>query len=130
MKRGCGVMKAKKNACHKLKNHRGESIAEVLIALLVSSLGMLLLATMISASARVIRTSRDAMKNYMSSDNLIILQNESSDTVKILYGTITVKDSSDNNYALWDGGSSDIDAAYYRSTSAGNGYPVISYRKR
>ena len=115
-----------KHVIQKLKNRRGESIAEVLIALLVSALGMLLLATMISASAKVIQKSKEAMREYVRSENALVEQNSSNsyDT-----GSVSIS-SSDFNNKLWDGASSDFTVLYYVNSSASTGRPSISYRIR
>ena len=53
-----------KKALAKLKNKSGETIAEVLVALLVSSLGLVILASMINASTNIIAKSRSLMEEY------------------------------------------------------------------
>ena len=53
----------------RLKGTRGETIAEVLIALLISSMGMLMLAGMIFASGRIITKSRESMESYIAAEN-------------------------------------------------------------
>ena len=53
----------------KLKSRAGESIAEVLIALLVSSIGLVMLASMISTSGSIIKKSRDALEHYYEDAN-------------------------------------------------------------
>jgi hypothetical protein len=53
-----------KKALAKLKNKSGETIAEVLVALLVSSLGLVMLASMINASTNIIAKSRSLMEEY------------------------------------------------------------------
>ena len=51
----------------KLKSRMGETLAEVLIALLISAIGMLMLATMIMSSSNSIERSRKALETYYSS---------------------------------------------------------------
>lgn len=46
----------------KLASQRGESLAEVLVAILISSLGMLMLASAISSSYNIVRQGRAATK--------------------------------------------------------------------
>ena len=50
----------------KLQSKRGESLSEVLIALLISALALTILASMISASSNIVMTSRRALENYYS----------------------------------------------------------------
>ena len=56
----------KKSTIEKLKEHAGETITEVLIALLISTIGLLMLATMINSSGNSISKSRTLLENYYS----------------------------------------------------------------
>ena len=60
----------------KLINNSGESIAEVLIALLVSSLALVILASMISSTQSIVSTSKEATKNYILEENRLIERGE------------------------------------------------------
>ena len=53
----------------KLKSQAGESIGEVLIALLISSLALVMLASMISATNNMVKNSDTAMKDYYACCN-------------------------------------------------------------
>lgn len=53
----------------KLKSNRGESIAEVLIALTVTSLAAMVFAGAISASSRIIQQSKAAAATYIAEEN-------------------------------------------------------------
>lgn len=48
----------------KIRNTHGESIAEVLIALLISALALLMLATMISSTMKMVTKSKEKMESY------------------------------------------------------------------
>ena len=61
----------KSRLVEKLKSNSGESIAEVLVALLIASFGLLLLATMITASVRLIQNGDEYMNNYYENINRI-----------------------------------------------------------
>ena len=50
----------------KLKNRAGETLSEVLIALLIAALALTILANMISASSKMILDSRRRLENYYS----------------------------------------------------------------
>ena len=56
-----------KKMMKKLKSQAGETIAEVLIALLISTIALLMLATMINSSANSIQKSRDILESYYNS---------------------------------------------------------------
>ena len=47
----------------KLRGRAGESLAETLIATLIAALALTMLAGAIGSAARIINTSRDAMKD-------------------------------------------------------------------
>ena len=55
----------------KLRSQAGESIAETLIALLISSLALLMLAGAITAATRVVDRSKVAIKDYYVADNVL-----------------------------------------------------------
>lgn len=55
-------MKMKK----KLHSEKGDSIAEVLVALLISALALVMLASMITSSARMITNSKTILNDYYS----------------------------------------------------------------
>jgi hypothetical protein len=59
MKRLCSAVR------HKLAGSRGESITEVLVAVLISSVALVMLASMIATSARLIQRS----KNYLGGED-------------------------------------------------------------
>lgn len=96
-------------AKRKIKNENGESLAEVLIAVLVSALGMVLLASMITHSASIITRSKDHFQNYIEKENELVLAS---------------KDDGDNGYIKLDNISltkedgNKIDVKYYTNTEA------------
>ena len=55
-----------KKMMKKLKSQAGETIAEVLIALLISTIALLMLAAMINSSSNSILTARNTMQAYYS----------------------------------------------------------------
>ena len=77
--------------CRKLKNRAGETISEVLIALLISSLGLVMLASLITASSRTIGRSREALEAYYSESS----KNEGSITI-----TLKEKDKDEYSYGV------------------------------
>ena len=52
----------------KMRNQLGESIGETLIALLISSLALLMLAGAISTAGRIITTNRNSMSTYYETE--------------------------------------------------------------
>lgn len=102
----------------KLKSKSGESITEVLVALLVSSLGLMILAGMISSSFRLISGSRNAVERYVDAQNELVERDDGG-----AEGTLRV--SSDDFNRLTDDDETDINVYYYKNDVAGR--PVISY---
>lgn len=107
----------------KLKERKGESVAEALVSLVIASLGMVLLAGMITASVNLITESRDTISDYVTADNRLETREGSA-----LSGTASVKDDTGREMRLTDGdASSQIPVYYYSNTEIGS-TPVISYR--
>ena len=68
----------------KLRGRRGESIAEVLVAMLVGCLGLMLLASMITATANLVTKSRKSMDDYYTAGNtLSAMTGASEDEIKV-----------------------------------------------
>lgn len=56
----------------RLRDDRGESLAEVLIALLVSSLALVMLALMVQSTNAMVQMSKDSMHRYMKANNGVV----------------------------------------------------------
>ena len=104
----------KRRVFRKLNSRAGESIAETLIALLISALALLMLAGAISAAARVVTTSKVAMDEYYAADAGIV-QHETGEFVVSGEATVSLA-----------GGSYPI--TYFENDRLGNA-PVVSYVK-
>lgn len=55
----------------KLRENKGETIAEVLIALLISSIALVMLASMISATVNLVTKSKEKMKDYYKANSVL-----------------------------------------------------------
>lgn len=53
----------------RLKNRRGETITEVLVALLISALALTMLAAMIASASKMVEQSRDRLDGYYKAEN-------------------------------------------------------------
>ena len=53
----------------RLRDRRGESIAEVLVALLISAVSLLMLASLIATSTRLVRSSEALMETYYAAND-------------------------------------------------------------
>ena len=115
-------MKRENRFLRRLKSRAGETITEVLIATLVSALGMALLAGMITASLSIMNRSREAALEYFESENA--LETRSDDSVHD--GTVTLTGAS-GSVKLTDGAAADVRVSYV-SRQIGK-TTAISYRK-
>ena len=70
------MKRLRKLICSKLKSQSGESLSEVLIAVLVSTLGLTLLAGMITSSVKIIQSSKKNFNVYMDEENKLVEQLE------------------------------------------------------
>ena len=113
----------------KLHNNRGDSIAEVLVALLISSLALVMLASMITSSARMITTSKAKLNDYYRETEALCtyaqtsgasshITIKSSDTI-----TVSYKDASDNTHTK------DYNVAKSCVNTEFSNTPVVSFKK-
>ncbi len=65
-------MKHRENSIYeKLRSRAGESISETLVALLISSLALVMLAAMITSTSRVVKQSKLKMDDYYQACSLL-----------------------------------------------------------
>ena len=67
----------------RLRSRSGESLGETLVALLVATLALMLLAGMISAATRITLKSKSDFAVYTNGENAIVEQNVASGTVSV-----------------------------------------------
>ena len=107
----------------KLRSRAGESIAEVLIALLIAALAMATLAGMIGATYSMVEKSKSTMKSYVDANNQLVLQSSGGENGK---ATMAIGDAP---LKLNDADANEsVDVVYY-SNSQISGKTVISYEK-
>ena len=94
----------RKQISRKLKSSAGESIAETLVALLISALALVMLAGAISATARMIILSDKQMGKYYEADANLVQQPTSGKTLNIsIKGSDTLPEyHNDVNYNVND----------------------------
>ena len=97
-----------KNIKKKLNSRSGESIGETLVALLISSLALVMLASIITAGSSIIIKSRDKLSKYYEEEEL----STNSGTVTISGGTLTTNP---------------IDITFNKNGAFGTSSPVIFY---
>lgn len=88
----------------KIASQRGESITEVLVAVLITSLAVLVFATMVSASTRIIRSSEIKMNKYYK-DISVDSRNKSVASIAFSdgnsHGGLSVNGDSEKNVTLY-----------------------------
>ena len=97
----------------KLSSNSGESIAELLISILISTLGIALLAIMIQTSSKQILSSSEKIKNYTASENKIVLRDFDEEGVET--GQANFVDSNNKPYRFYRG-SGLIEVKVYKMT--------------
>ena len=109
----------------KLNSRAGESIAETLIALLISALALVMLAGAVSSAANVVTKSKKAMAEYYAADAILAQRPASVTDANVTKASATVKIAKSSG----DGGRSvnvSYDCVSFRNTRL-SAKPVISY---
>ena len=110
------------NAKKRLRNNAGESIAEVLIALLISSLALMILAGMITSTANMITKSKKVYGDYIAAEASLVDYTNSAGSGKVSFKI------GDAAYKLTDD-SDDITVQYYTPGNDVLGHnKVVSYK--
>ena len=92
----------KKKLLGRIRSQTGESIAEVLIALLISALALVMLASMISSTQSMVDKSKNKMKEYDSQNEILESGGYSKgpETVTIQGTNINVSPAPQVNYEM------------------------------
>lgn len=109
----------KKGIAAKLKSRAGESIGETLVALLISSLALLMLAGAVSTASRVVTRSRRAMTDYYAESGVVEARTASEGTLRMI-----LKDNSPSEPMA----SMSYTVNYYENDTIA-GKPVIAYAR-
>ena len=107
----------------RLKSRAGESISEVLIAVLVSAVGLVLLAGMISSTHHLIQSSKETIHNYAASDAALVEKDGDSGKE----GTVVLKIASSSVRLTDDDHTAPISVVYYENPGIPDS-DVISYK--
>ena len=114
-------MNTLKKARQKLARQTGESITEVLVAVLISSLALVILAGMIRSSGSMVSRSQETMDRYIQQENNLATRTGAS-----VAGTVTVKNSAGAAVKLTDSAQTQLPVRYFTNAELG-GDPVVSY---
>jgi len=100
------MSEVQKRLIDKLRSQAGESIAEVLIALLVSAVALMLLANMITSATSIVTGSREAFDKYVTAENALVSHEgtRSSGTVSFKCDGVSMKltDTSATSIGVYD----------------------------
>ena len=109
-------------SCRVTRNKNGETLIETLAAVLVSSLAMLVLATMILTSSKMTDNSSKQLDKYYAANNTLGAGGDTETK-----GTVSLKDEDGDPLAF---GPEDVTVAVdcYENAEAGK-VPVLSYKK-
>ena len=110
----------------KIKNRSGESIAETLVALLISSLALVMLAGAITASAGMIKTTRSKLSDYYEANEYIAKMSAPVSSVSGLTSdtnqTIVIAESTSSF-------SQSVTSISYLKNDVFTDYPVVVFGK-
>jgi hypothetical protein len=115
-------MTIKKRIAARLKDKKGETLMELLFAMLISSLGMIILAGMIVASTNIIKRGNEVLKSYVTEENKIVAQDTVKETGEATFkisGTERKLTDYDNSYQ--------VSVSYYENNKIG-GKKVVTYK--
>ena len=106
-----------------LRSDKGETLVELLFSLLITSLAMVILATMIVASTKVIERGEAVIKEYAQAENDIVKQEGSGAP-----GEVTFKaNGTEQKLSDYDSDTKKINVSYYVNDKLGRN-KVITYK--
>lgn len=109
----------------KCKSRRGESLGEVLVALLIGALAIMMFAGLVSASTGIIGKNRSALQEYYSRNNLLVQYSTGTGVTSsagsvTLVGALTKKTGSTTE-------DENVSVTYYVNTTGGR--EVVNYQR-
>ena len=111
--------RVKENMLRKLKSTSGESIAETLVAVLISAFALLMLAGTVNTASNLITKSKAALQTYYSNTNDLATHDAGSNVKKV--DKFSVQIAGDGVSQTW----SDKDVTGYELT----GGPILGSKK-
>lgn len=108
----------RKAAAKKLRSRAGETIGETLVALLISSLALLMLAGAVSAASRAVQQSKTKIEEYYSADKKMAEQSSAGGAL-----TVSLQEEPGGTEPL---GTFSYSGTYYKN-DAYNSTVVVSY---
>lgn len=109
----------------KLRSTAGESLVEVLAALLIAGMAILMLGQAVGASVRMIRQSDERMTEYYAANNVLSVRPSVVQDPSVSTGTASVSVTWAGTATAADLGA-ELEVQYYVNQSV-NGSEVVSY---
>ena len=110
----------------KLRSRKGESLAEVLISTLIAAVALVMLASMITTSARLIRNSQEKMTAYYGKDSALAEQKPADTDPDTSTVTVTISGDAGDATVLVPG-KSQTNIYYFTNGETGD-RQAVSYR--
>lgn len=107
---------------NKLRSQAGESIAEVLVSLLIAALSLMLLAGMISATFDMVTRSRETVKTYVQANNTLVEQSGTGAAGSVSFT------AGGSALTLTEGSTGSVNVSCFTNDTVG-GKTVTSYKK-
>ena len=136
MKGGAAMKKMQKRfraARGKLRKNAGETIAEALIALLIASIAIVMLANMIATSTNMVHKSEQAFDSYYTKNNDLTARGSGGEdglTTLTAYQPGATPEDNLIPVTLYLTGGTDTEISYFENEDAPDSVPVISYIKK
>ena len=108
-------------ASRKVKSSRGESIAEVLVAMLISVVALTILAGMITSTGNILKRSQAQMNLYNEAAETLVQRTSPSGTG----GTVTMTEGAET-WRLTGTTPEDVSVSYYVNAQFAS-TPVVAY---
>ena len=110
---------------NRLRSQAGESIAEVLVAMLISVLALTMLAVMISSTLSMVNKSKLKMNEYYDANRVLEMQPDSTDNTNVTVSTGKISIKSAGDMAVAELNVTGIDVTMYRNDTFSK--PVYAY---
>lgn len=107
----------------RLRSRRGDSLGEVLIALLIVTLALVSLAAMISSTTGRILDSSKQTERYMQAENVLAAQDDVAAA-----GSVGIKDAAGRPLKLTDDVADPIPVSFYHDDDLTGPNPGVSYK--
>ena len=111
-----------KKIMRRLRSFAGESLTETLVAMLIASLAIVMLAGMISSAVRMVASSKQLVAEYTAAENALVEHTGESAAA----GTVTLTENG-TLVALSDSSGTSVAVTCYENSTA-SGITVYSYK--